>query len=500
MVVGVDSITAPKQVNGVEGERKWPKRQLILNAFDCIVPSHVVPGTWTGEKQGHRFDTLSYWLETAKLLERGKFHGIFIADSYGFHDVYQGNMDAQLRGGFQIPKLDPAIIVGAMATVTTNLAFGITCSTTYEPPFALARRFTTLDHILNGRIAWNVVTSHLASAARNFGLTEAIEHDKRYEIADEYMDVVYKLWESSWHDDAVKRDQEKGIWTEPSLVRAINHKGKFFPDVPGPFISHPSPQRTPAIYQAGSSGAGTTFGAKHAEAVFIAQPNPILAGRKVAEYRAKVAEAGRDPKSIKVIPGLLIFLGKTQEEAEEKFAYWKSHSDGEVALAFSASGTGQDWAQFAEDEEIILPEGTGGRAFIDNWKRLAPEFTKWTRKTLKEQITLSRHGATIVGTPEQVADELERWVEVGDVDGFNLSHYSRNNTFEDIVDLLIPVLQERGLVWKDYPEVPQPAGATEKVGITAREGLSGVIGQKHLHPTHYGHSHKWILEEDKVKN
>ncbi|KAI5479844.1 hypothetical protein MNV49_002402 [Pseudohyphozyma bogoriensis] len=383
-------------------------------------------------------------------------------------------MDASLRGGFQIPKLDPLLVVSAMAAVTTNLAFGLTSSTTYEPPFALARRYTTLDHLTNGRVAWNVVTSHLTSAARQFGYTEAIEHDKRYEIADEYMDVVYKLWESSWHDDAVKRDQEKGIWTEPSLQ----------------FISHPSPQRTPALYQAGSSGAGTTFGAKHAEAVFIAQPTPKLAGLKVAEYRAKVAAVGRDPRSLKVIPGLLVFVAETDAEAEEKYAYWKSKGDGEVALAFSASGTGADWAEFAEGEEIIYPPGTGGHAYIENLKRAYPEVTKWTREELRQHLTLSRVGAVVVGSAETVADEMERWVEI---DGFNLTHYSRNNTFEDIVNILIPVLQRRGLFWDDYPDVPQPAGATEKIGITAREGLVGV-GQKHLHPTHYGHQFKWVLD------
>ncbi|KAI5475338.1 hypothetical protein MNV49_001607 [Pseudohyphozyma bogoriensis] len=467
-------------------------------AFDCIVPSHNFGGTWTGERQGHKFDTLTYWIESAKLLERGKFHGIFIADSYGFNDTYEKSLAAPLRAGFQIPKLDPLLVVSAMASVTTNLAFGVTSSTTYEPPFALARRYTTLDHLTNGRVAWNIVTSHLASAARQFGLTEAIDHDKRYEIADEYMDVVYKLWESSWHDDAVKRDQEKGIWTEPSLVRPINHKGEFFKDVPGPFISHPSPQRTPALYQAGSSGAGTTFGAKHAEAVFIAQPTPKVAALKVAEYRAKVAQIGRDPRALKIIPAMLVFVAPTHEEAEEKYAYWKSKADGEAALAFSAANTGTDWAEFGPDEEMVLPPGSGGHAFIENFKRMYPEVPKWTRNVLKEHLTLNRRGAVAIGTPAEVADLFEEWVNVADVDGFNLQHYSRNNTFEDIVDLLIPELQRRGIFWDDYPEVPQPAGATEKIGITAREGLVGV-GQKHLHPSHHGHSFKWVLDEKEAK-
>ncbi|ORY72722.1 luciferase-like domain-containing protein [Leucosporidium creatinivorum] len=486
MPFDISTLRGPQEVGAYPGELKapFPKRQLILNAFDMLSPAHVVTGTWVGEKPGPKFDTIEYWQNQAKLLERGRFHGIFIADSYGTYDVYEGSISASLKGGFQIPKLDPLLIVTAMAAVTESLSFGITSTTTYEAPYALARRFTTLDHFTNGRVGWNIVTSHLASAARNFGFKEAVEHDKRYEIADEFMDVVYKLWESSWHDNAVKRDQEKGIWTEPALVRPINHSSPHFPDIPGPFISHPSPQRTPVLYQAGSSGAGTTFGAKHAEAVFIAQPNPKLAGLKVAEYRAKVAEFGRDPRLLKVIPGLLIFLGKTEKEAEDNYQYWKAKGDGEAALAFNAASTGTDWAQFGEDEELILPPGSGGHAFLENQKRVAPHITKWTRAVLRDHLVLARFGATVVGTPAQVADIIEEWVEVGDVDGFNLSHFSRSQSFEDIVELLIPELQRRGIFRNEYPEMPQPKGATQK---------------KHLHHTHYGYSHKWLETEEEAK-
>ncbi|ORY90124.1 luciferase-like domain-containing protein [Leucosporidium creatinivorum] len=497
MVAGVAPSSVPLiPTNGASSSSKgpFPKRKLILNAFDCIVPSHNVPGTWRGEKgEGHkRFDTLDYWIETAKLLEKGKFHGIFIADSYGFLDIYQGNLDASLRGGFQIPKLDPMLIAAVMASVTTNLALGLTQSTTYEPPFALARRFTTLDHISNGRAAWNIVTSVLPSAARNFGLKEAIEHDKRYEIADEYMDVVYKLWESSWHDDAVKRDAISGTWTDPTLVRPINHSSPHFPDIPGPFISHPSRQRTPALYQAGSSGAGTTFGAKHAEAVFIAQPTPKVAALKVAEYRKKVEEAGRDPRSLKVLPQLLVFLGKTEEEAEENYKYWHSYGDGEVALAFYAGFTGVDWAQWGPDEELTPEVGSAGHAFLENWKRMKPEIKVWTREVFKREITISRAGAVAIGTPAKVADIMEEWITVGDIDGFNLTHFARNESFEDIVNLLIPELQSRGLFHTDYDAVPQPTDASRPIGVTAREGLLGVVGHPHLDPSHHGHQFKWI--------
>lgn len=232
-------------------------------------------------ERGNRGPPVRYF-ETATLLEKGKFTGIFFADSCGFHNTYRKSIDDAVRVGLHIPKLDPLIIAAAMATVTTNLAFGITSTTTYEPPFALARRFT--HHERACRLEY--CNQRSSQCCSQFGLDKPVEHDERYLIADEYLDFVYKLWESSWHDDAVKRDHKTGT----ALVRAINRHGKYFPDIPGPFISHPWIQlRTPALSQAGSSGAGTTFGTMHAEAVFIVQPTAEAAGAKVAEYRAKVA-------------------------------------------------------------------------------------------------------------------------------------------------------------------------------------------------------------------
>ncbi|KAI5478195.1 hypothetical protein MNV49_005362 [Pseudohyphozyma bogoriensis] len=470
MVMGISSIRTPASIDAPSADAPFPKRKLILNAFTNGSPSHIVPGTWRGEKPGPRFDTLTYWQKEAELLERGKFHAVFLADSYGSYDVYKGNAHETLRAGFQMPKMDPLLLIAAMAAVTTNLAFGVTASTTYELPFALARRFGTLDHLTNGRIAWNIVTSHLASAARNMGLTEAIEHDKRYDIAEEYMSVVYKLWEGSWHDDAVKVDRATGVWTDPTLVREINHRGEYYPDIPGP----------------------------HAEAVFISQASPKLASLKVAEYRAKAASFGRDPRGLKIIASLLIIIGETTEEAQAKFEHWRSFGDGEAGLGFMGANVGANWAEFGEDEEFAFPEGTGGFFFINNLKRLHPEIPKWTLSVLREYLAFGPPGARIVGSVREVADKIEEWVTVGDLDGFNLSHYSRDTSFKDIVDLLIPELQRRGLFWDDYPAVEQPEGAFEKIGITAREGLSGKIGQTHLDPTHFGHQFKWLDASEKA--
>ena len=193
---------------------------------------------------------------------------MFIADVLGGYDIYGGpkNLTPAIQSGAQWPVNEPLSIVPAMAAVTSSLGFGVTISTSYEQPYHLARRMSTVDHLTKGRVGWNVVTGYLDSAARNLtnGNDKQLEHDERYAVCEEYMDVVYKLWNSSWRSDAVKLDRKKGIYTDPNLVREINHKGKYF-TVPGPHFCAPSPQRTPVIMQAGTSRAGKEFAAKHAE-------------------------------------------------------------------------------------------------------------------------------------------------------------------------------------------------------------------------------------------
>ena len=220
---------------------------------------HISHGLWVHpDNNRHRFNDLEFWTELAKLLEYGAFDAVFLADVIGAYDGFLGGPETALREAVQIPNNDPLLVIPAMAAVTRGLGFAATFSVTYEPPFAFARRMSTLDHLTRGRVAWNVVTSYLPNAARNFGLADEIDHDHRYEIADEYMDVCYKLWEGSWDDDAVIQDREHRVYTDPAKVRHINHEGTYY-RVAGPHLSQPSPQRTPVIYQAGSSDAGRGF-------------------------------------------------------------------------------------------------------------------------------------------------------------------------------------------------------------------------------------------------
>jgi FMN-dependent oxidoreductase (nitrilotriacetate monooxygenase family) len=226
-------------------------KQLHLNGFEMNTVSHINHGLWVHpDNRRDQYTDIEYWIETAKLLEKGLFDAMFIADVVGTYDVYRGSRDPAVERGIQVPNNDPFLIVPAMAAATSRLGFAVTFSTTYESPFANARRFSTLDHLTNGRVAWNVVTGYLPDAARNFGLSEQVKHDVRYEVAEEFLDVSYKLWEGSWEQDAVVRDRLRKIYTDPSKVHEIGHAGKYF-TVDGPHLSEPSPQRTPVIYQAG---------------------------------------------------------------------------------------------------------------------------------------------------------------------------------------------------------------------------------------------------------
>jgi FMN-dependent oxidoreductase (nitrilotriacetate monooxygenase family) len=232
------------KTNGLATTNGHPKKQLILNAFDMATPGHLSPGLWRHPRnRTQEYMKLSFWTDLAKLLDEAGFHTLFLADVLGCYDVYKGpaNHGPALGSRAQFPINDPLYLVPAMAAVTKNLCFGITASTTYEPPYSLARRFSTVDHLSNGRVAWNIVTSYLDSAVRNFGLNERVPHDMRYEIAEEYMTVLYKLWEGSWRDDAVVVDTQSGLYAVADRVRQINHKGKHF-NVPGPHICEPSPQ------------------------------------------------------------------------------------------------------------------------------------------------------------------------------------------------------------------------------------------------------------------
>ncbi|EME46881.1 hypothetical protein DOTSEDRAFT_149359 [Dothistroma septosporum NZE10] len=435
---------------------------------------HQSPGLWRHPSdRSSKFNDIEHWIELAQLLERGHFQGIFIADVLGGYDVYDGpqNLAPAIKSGAQWPVNEPLSVVPAMAAATKSIGFGVTVSTSYEAPYHLARRLSTVDHLTKGRLGWNVVTGYLDSAARNLsnGVDEKnMGHDERYERCEEFVEVVYKLMNASWRSDAIKLDREKGIYTDPELVRKINHKGKHFA-VPGPHFCAPSPQRTPVMYQAGTSKAGKAFAARHAEAVFVSQHSPAAVRKNVDDIRRQASDLGRDPASIKVLAKFCPVLGRTQEEADAKYADYIQYGDHEGALALFGGWTGVDMGPYGDDEELRYVESNAIRSYIEGLISVAPDVNggKWTKRTLAEHIMVGGLGATCVGTASKVADEMERWVEEGGVDGFNIAYALMPQTFEDVIEMLIPELRERGLFWEDY-HVP---GGTYRENLYEQPGV-----------------------------
>lgn len=417
--------------------------------MNCV--GHQSAGLWTHpDDQSYRYKDLSYWTELAKLLEKGKFDGLFIADVIGIYDVYGGGKDATVRQATQVPVNDPILLVSAMANVTEHLGFGITCSTTFEHPYTFARRMSTLDHLTNGRIAWNIVTSYLESGTKNIDIGDRFEHNERYNIADEYLEVCYKLWEGSWEDGAVVKDKERKIFTDPTKVHPIHHQGKYF-HVPGIHLCEPSPQRTPVLYQAGGSAKGRSFAGKHAECTFISAPNKESVATYVKDLRSQATIQGRDSSKVLVFALVTVITGRTEEEAWAKYEELASYSSIEGALTLLSGWTGIDFSQYDLDQEIKYIETNAIQSAVEVLTKSSPD-KKWTVRELAQFAGIGGMGPVFVGSPEQIADTFEEWIQDTDLDGFNLAYAITPGTFQDFAELVSPELQRRGLLKTEYEE------------------------------------------------
>jgi len=420
------------------------KKRLILNLFEMNCVSHITHGLWRlpGNNR-ERFNDIEYWTELAQLLEHGGFDAVFLADVIGTYDVFRGSAETSIRQGLQIPNNDPSLVVPAMAAVTRHLGFGITFSTTYEPPFAWARRLSTLDHLTKGRVGWNIVTSYLPNAARNFGLGGEVDHDKRYEIADEYMDVLYKLWEGSWDDDAIIGDREHNVFADPAKIRPIFHEGTYF-KVEGPHLPSPSRQRTPVLFSATASGAGTKFAGKHTEVVFTGGPDTGFLKKTIANIRAAAVAAGRRADDVKFITQAGVIVGRTDAEARAKRAQYEKLSDPEGYLAHA--GLTFDPTTVPPETplaDIVGEDGNVGRRRVFDSGQTVGEFLAGFGDITRQALFAS-------GTPDVVADAIEGWLDDVGIDGINLTQFHSYDTVRDFVELVVPALRERGRLRTKY--------------------------------------------------
>ena len=453
--------------------------QMRIFAFDFNGPAHLSAGLWRHpEDRGTEYKSLKYWVEYAKMLEGACFDGIFFADNVGYHDVYKGSVDAALRDGAQIPANDPAYLIPAMAAATKHLGFGVTSTTAYDHPYALARKFSTLDHLTNGRIGWNVVTSYSDSAAKNLGTGVQKAHDDRYELAEEFIEVALKLWEASWEDGAVPADAASGTYTDPTRVHPIGHEGKHF-TVPGIHLCEPSPQRTPVIFQAGGSSKGVALAAATAEAVFMNATSKAGLKKQVDTLRAKAVEIGRDPSHIAVLQMITVITASTDAEAQAKYEEYRSLVDYEGAMARYSGWAGLDMSTFDPDVPFKNVKTNAGQTMVDLFSKMDPT-KEWTPRDIAEYIGIGGTAPVIVGSPQTVADELASWVNETGIDGFNIAHGVKFRDIEDFAELAVPELQARGLMRTSYD------------GPTLRENLFGA-GQARLPQDHPGAAYRDAL-------
>ncbi|MCH5644403.1 LLM class flavin-dependent oxidoreductase [Gordonia sp. ABSL49_1] len=440
-------------------------KPLNFAAFVMNTTSHILHGAWRApEARQTDFNSLTHWIELAKTLEQARFDFIFFADVVGLYDDYQGDWKKFVDSGLQIPSNDPLVLASALASHTEHLGIAITSSILQEHPFDFARKISTLDHATGGRVAWNIVTSLSSNAWRNFGCDAITAHDDRYAWAEEYVDVVYKLWEGSWDDGALIQDKESGIHADFDRVHKIHHVGAHY-RVEGPHLVAPSPQRTPVLFQAGSSPTGRRFAARNAEAQFIVSPNPAAAQALTADTRRLAAEAGRDPSDIQFFQGLSFVIGSTEEEAKRKARELDDYIDPSTIIAHSAGGLGFDLGFYDLDTPIgeIKTQGTQSTLL---WLR---EAVPDREPTVRDLAELRSRSGRVVGTPEQIADRLEQWRDAG-VDGINVINATIPDSYVDFAEHVLPVLRDRGLAKRDY----EPG--------TARFKLSGRDRLPESHP------------------
>ncbi|MGO2658385.1 LLM class flavin-dependent oxidoreductase [Mycetocola reblochoni] len=421
-----------------------PDRHIHLSLFH--MPHGHLPSSWRlAEVAPHSTHVLETTLESARLAERGLFDAFFIADRGSAGP--EGNWQYGPVGGFE-----PIGLAGAVAAQTRSLGVVVTASTTYTEPFTLARQLLSLDHLSGGRAGWNIVTSYSPDTLRNYGLTDHVSHDERYDRATESVRVVRELWRS-WDGDAVAWDAEEGVWARPASVRAIDHEGEYF-RVRGPVDLPRSPQDEPVRVQAGSSPRGIRFAAEHAEVIFTAQTTVELGRAFVDTVHRELARAGRRPSEVLITPGFSFVIGSTDAEAEAEYERLLDTVRLDQVLSGLREVITVDLREYPLDGPVPpLPDpetAQGHKSRLEVYKRIA-ETPGMTVRKLARRVAGQRGHHQVIGSPERIADSLEHWFASGAADGFNLLPYTQPGQLALFVDHVVPILQERGLYRHEYP-------------------------------------------------
>ncbi len=418
------------------------KRQLRLGAFMRPVSIHTGAWRYPGGLPDANFN-FGHIKRFAQTLERGKFDAFFMADHLA---VLNMPMDALKRSATPT-SFEPMTLLSALAMVTEHLGLVATGSTTYEEPFHVARRFSSLDHISGGRAGWNVVTTSNPDASKNFGREEHLEHAERYRRAREFYDVVTGLWDS-WADDAFIRDVESGIFFDPERMHVLNHEGPYLKSR-GPLNIGRPVQGWPVIVQAGASEPGRQLAAETAEGVFTAQRDLAVGQQFYADVKGRMEKVGRDPDHMKILPGCLVVIGDTVEEARDKRALLDSLVHYDSAIASLSIALGCDASDFDPDGPLPeIPESNASKSGRDRAILLA-ERESLTVRQLAQRLG-GYSGLSMIGTPETIADEMEEWLMERGSDGFTVQFPYLPGGLDDFVDRLVPELQRRGIFRTEY--------------------------------------------------
>lgn len=423
-------------------------RRLIFTLLVMDSIGHNFHGIWRHpDARNREYKNFDLWVDLAKKAEQAKVDAFFFTDVIGVQGEYNGSRDVIFEMAMNVPIGDCTMLIPALAHQTTDIGFLYTSSVIQHHPFVFARAASTLDHLSNGRIGWNIVTSANERAFRNLGLPGNLSHEERYAWADEYVDVAYKLWEGSWDTDAIVNDPPQGVYTHPKRVHNINHEGKRY-SVEGFNLMEPSPQRTPVLAQAGGSPAGLQFASAHAELMFLSAMSLETIAQQVSTVRELAHERGRRDGDILFLQGMMFIIGSTDEEAYRKWADLEEFRSQEAQTAYFSSLSGMDLGRYDPSTPLrdILEEIPGIRgaflAMINAW----PEGSEPTVKDFLTSLSLPQ---MVVGSPETIAGKLSEYQAAG-VDGVQIMNALMPQSYEDFFDHLVPVLQAKGLMQSAY--------------------------------------------------
>jgi FMN-dependent oxidoreductase (nitrilotriacetate monooxygenase family) len=418
-------------------------KQLHLGAF--MRPASIHTGAWRypGAYSDANFN-FAHLSRFAQKLEAGRFDAFFMAD----HLAVLNMPPEALKRSATVTSFEPMTLLSALSVVTDHLGLVATGSTTYEEPYHVARRFSSLDHLSGGRAGWNIVTTSNPDASMNFGRDEHLEHGERYKRAREFYDVVTGLWDS-WADDAFIRDVDSGIFTDFDKMHVLDHKGEFLASR-GPLNIARPVQGYPVIVQAGASEAGKQLAAETAEAVFTGQRTIDVGQEFYADVKGRMEKAGRSRDHMKILPGCMVVVGDTVEEARGKRARLDSLVHYDSAIASLSIALGSDASGFDPDGKLpnYLPESNASKSGRDRAIKLANDENLTVRQLAQRLGGYS--GLAMIGTPVTIADEMEEWLMTEASDGFTIMFPNLPAGLDDFVDQVVPELQRRGIFRTEY--------------------------------------------------